>query len=43
MVTCLSCRECMDPIKKHCAAYGLPSREAVLCWVTLRPLKWEAT
>ena len=42
LVKCLNCEACTDPIKKHCEAYGLPTESAVLCWVTLRPLKWEA-
>ena len=38
---CLNCRDCNDPIKKYCVAYGLPVEGTALCWVTSRPLKWE--
>lgn len=34
----MTCTNCNLPEKKWCIEYGLPSKEAILCWVTNQPL-----
>lgn len=33
------CPDCQLPEKKWCEEYGLPSPDAVMCWVTGQSLK----
>jgi len=35
----VACPDCTLPERKWCIEYGLPSSDAVICWVTSRPLK----
>jgi hypothetical protein len=39
----MACINCDRPEKKWCEEWGLPSKEAVLCWATSQPLPTNET